>query len=134
MEHKSDAKFLYKRESYIIQGVAFDIYKKFRNRHKEKIYLKAFWHGLINKGLKTKKEERITIDFDGKKVGFYVPDLIVADKILIELKAKAEMTKEDTMQFWYYLKNSDYKVGYLMNFGASNGVQIIRRVYDTARK
>ncbi|MEW6558294.1 MAG: hypothetical protein AB1349_13270 [Elusimicrobiota bacterium] len=29
-------------------------------------------------------------------------------------------------QFWYYLKNSEYKVGYLLNFGASGGVQIIR--------
>lgn len=134
MERKTDAKLLYKQESYIIQGIAFDIYKKFRNRHKEKVYQESFYQGLINKGLKTEKEKKITVSFDGKKVGSYIPDLVVEDKIMIELKVKLYITNEDKKQFWYYLNNSEYKVGYLINFGASDGVQIIRRVYDTARE
>lgn len=133
MEHKTDTKLLYKSESYIIQGVAFDIYKKFRNRHKEKIYENAFCCGLINKGLKTDKEKRIVVNFDGKKVGTYIPDLVVESKIIIELKVKPKITSDDIKQFWYYLKNSEYKVGFLINFGASGGVEIIRKVYDTAR-
>ncbi|MFH0948799.1 MAG: GxxExxY protein [Elusimicrobiota bacterium] len=133
MERKTDAKLLYKEESYIIQGVAFDIYKKFRNRHKEKIYQQSFYYGLMNKELKTEKEKRIKVSFDGKKVGTYIPDLVVEDKIMVELKVKPFITNEDKKQFWYYLKNSEYKVGYLINFGASDGVKIIRRVYDTAR-
>ncbi|MDO8735380.1 MAG: GxxExxY protein [Elusimicrobiota bacterium] len=133
MELKVDTKLLYKEESYIIQGVAFDIYKKFRNRHKEKIYENAFYCGLINKGLKTDKEKRIAVNFDGKKVGTYIPDLVVESKIIIELKVKPKITSDDIKQFWYYLKNSEYKVGFLINFGASGGVEIIRKVYDTAR-
>ncbi len=123
------SKLLYERESYIIRGVAFDIYKKFRNRHKEKIYQQSFYYGLINKGLKTEKEKRIPVSFDGKKVGTYIPDLVVEDKIMIELKVKPFITNEDKKQFWYYLKNSKYKVGFLINFGASDGVQILRRIY-----
>jgi len=124
---------LYKKESYIIQGVSFDIYKQFRNRHKEKIYHNAFYLGLTYKGLKAEKEKRIDIYYNGRKVGTYTPDLIVNDIVLIELKAKPRLVKDDIKQFWYYLKGSKYKVGYLINFGALNGVQIIRRVYDTAR-
>lgn len=123
------AELLYKQESYIIQGVAFDIYKKFRNRHKEKVYQNSFYLGLKNKGLNIEKEKRIDILYDNKKVGTYTPDLVVNNAIFIELKVKPKLTKEDIKQFWYYLKASGYKLGYLVNFGASNGVQIIRRIY-----
>jgi len=120
---------LYKQESYIIQGVAFNIYKQFRNRHKEKIYQNAFYYGLKDKNLNTEKEKRINIYYNGRKVGTYTPDLVIEDKILIELKVRPKLTRDDIKQFWYYLKASNYKLGYLINFGASNGVQIIRRVH-----
>ncbi len=120
---------LYKQESYIIQGVAFDIYKQFRNRHKEKIYQNSFYLGLKNKGLNVEKEKRIDILYDNKKVGTYTPDLVVNDIIFIELKIKPKLTQEDVKQFWYYLKTSGYRLGYLINFGSLNGVQIIRKIY-----
>ncbi len=126
--------FLYKQESYIIQGAAFDIYKQFRNRHKEKVYQNSFYFDLISKKLKVNKEEKINIYYNGKKIGIYIPDLVVEDKIIIELKAKFKLTIDDIKQFWYYLKSSNFKVAYLINFGAPDGVQIIRRVYDEARK
>ena len=134
MKRETDTKLLYKEESYIIQGMAFDIYKQFRNRHKEKIYQNSFYSGLINKKLKVEKEKQINIYYNGRKVGTYIPDLVVDNKILIELKTKPRLTQDDVKQFWYYLKSSNFKVGYLINFGAPNGVQIIRRIYDEARK
>ena len=120
---------IYKQKSYIIQGVAFDIYKKFRNRHKEKIYQNSFYSGLKDKGLNVEKEKRIDILYSNKKVGTYTPDLVVNNAIFIELKVKPRITQEDIRQFWYYLKASGYRLGFLINFGASNGVQIIRRIY-----
>jgi GxxExxY protein len=128
------AELLYKQESYIIQGLAFDIYKKFRNRHKEKVYQNSFYLGLKNKGLNTEKEKRINILYDNKKVGTYTPDLVVNNAIFIELKVKPKLTQEDIRQFWYYLRASDYRLGYLINFGASIGVQIIRRIYGYSQK
>jgi GxxExxY protein len=134
MEGKIDEKVLYKEESYIIQGGAFEVYKQFRNRHKEIIYQRALVEFLKNKGLATNREKQIPIYFQNKKVGVYIPDIVVNDQIFIELKCKPIITQDDIKQFWYYLKCSDYKVGYLINFGTPQGVQIIRRVYDTARK
>jgi GxxExxY protein len=124
---------LYPKESYIIRGIAFDIYKQFRNNHKEKVYHNAFYLGLVYKGLKVEKEKQISVYYNGKKVGVYTPDLVVNDVILIEIKAKPKLTKQDIEQFWHYLKGSNYKLGFLINFGAQKGVQIIRRIYDTAR-
>jgi len=123
------AKLLYKDESYVIQGIAYDIYKRFRNRHKEKIYHNAFYLGIKEKGLIVGKEKRIDIRYHGKKVGIYIPDLVVENKILIELKAKPFIHKDDIKQLWYYLKCSSYQLGYLINFGASNGIQLIRRIH-----
>ena len=132
-EIKNMGELLYKEESYLIRGVAFDIYKKFKNHHKEKIYRDSFCFGLLDKGLKVDKEKRIDIFYNNKKVGTYVPDLVINEAIFIELKAKSMILKQDIEQFWHYLKNSSYKLGFLINFGAPHGVQIIRKVYDTAR-
>ena len=128
------SEFLYKEESYIIRGGAFEAYKQFRNRHKEVVYQRALMEYLKTKGLKVEKEKQIPIYFQNKKVGTYTPDLVLNDVIFIELKCKPRIIQEDIKQFWYYFKCSFYKVGYLINFGSANGVQIIRRVYDTARK
>jgi GxxExxY protein len=66
-------------------------------------------------------------------VGTYVPDLVVNDIIIIEIKCKPYLTKEDHKQFWHYLKSTKYRLGFLINFGNLNGVEIERRIYDTAR-
>ena len=134
MIHKTNTKLLYKEESYLIQGGAFEVYKQFRNIHKEKIYLRALIEYLKNKNLIVDKEKQIPIYFQSKKVGVYIPDIVVNDRIFIELKCKPSLTKDDIKQFWYYLRGSNYKLGFLINFGAPNGVQIIRRIYDSARK
>ena len=127
-------KLLYEKESYLIIGGAIEIYKQFRNRHKEKVYLRAYTSYLENKRLNVEIERQIPIYFNGKKVGIYTPDIVVEDCIFIELKCKPKLTSDDIKQFWYYLKGSKYKLGFLVNFGSNDGVEIIRKVYDVARK
>ena len=124
------SKILYEKESYIIRGVCFEIYKEFRNRHKEKVYNKALCGHLKRKGLSVEQEKQIPIFFKGERVGVYVPDIIVENKILLELRCKPFMSKDDIAQFWYYLKAIDFTLGFLINFGAKGGVEIIRRVHS----
>lgn len=124
---------LYPEESYLIQGACFGLYKKFRNTQKEIVYQKSLKRELEVKELKVEREKQIPVYHLGEKVGIYTPDLVVNKAIIIELKAKPFLHKEDIQQFWYYLKNSEFKLGYLINFGEPHGVKIVRRVYDTAR-
>ena len=128
----SDDKLLYKEESYLIQGAFFSIYKKFGGAFKESIIHNALRFELENKGLKVEDEKRINVYHLGKKIGAYIPDMIIDEKILIELKCKPFLLKEDEKQFWYYLKASEYKVGYLTNFSPSK-LEMKRRIYDQAR-
>ncbi|PIQ68324.1 MAG: hypothetical protein COV91_04690 [Candidatus Taylorbacteria bacterium CG11_big_fil_rev_8_21_14_0_20_46_11] len=125
------SKILYEDESYIIRGACFDIYKEFRNRHKEKIYNVALFRCLKRQGLKVEREKQIPIHFQGEKVGVYIPDIVIGNRILIELKCKPCITKEDISQFWYYIKVTGFRLGFLVNFGSENGVEIIRRIYGS---
>lgn len=124
---------LYPKESYAICGVIYEVYKKFRNNHKEIIYQNAIFNDLVNKEFLVEKEKRIDVFHDGKKIGTYVIDLVVNDIIIIELKVKQRLTQPDVKQFWHYLTSSKYKLGFLVNFGRPDGVEIIRKVYTRGR-
>ncbi len=105
------------------------MYKQFRNRHKEKVYSRSLINYLEKHGLSVEQEKQIPILFDGEKVGVYIPDITVNSHIFLELKCKPYITKDDIAQFWYYLKVTNFKLGFLINFGSESGVEIIRRVY-----
>jgi len=110
------------------------VYKAFGNAFKESVYHNALAEELRQNNINIISQKRINIFYRDKKVGVYVPDLIVNDAIVVEIKCKPRLTIEDVRQFWHYLKGSEYKVGYLVNFGHSGRVELIRRVYDTARE
>lgn len=99
---------------------------------KEAIIDRALNIALESKGLQIESQKRIDIYFLGKKVGTYVPDKIVNGITLIELKAKSFLTKQDVEQFWKYLKGSEYKLGFLVNFSPTK-LEIKRIVYDISR-
>ena len=128
------AKLLYEKESYLIRGACFDLYKELGNGHKETVYQKGLSILLKEKQLVVDKEKRIPVKIQNISLGNYTPDFVINDSILLETKAKSYITIQDKKQFWQYLRATDFKLGFLINFGKPGGVEIIRRVYDTARK
>ena len=59
-------------------------------------------------------------------IGEYFADLMVDDKVIIELKAVSELNKVHEVQLVNYLKGTGFKVGLLINFGEK--IKIVRRV------
>ncbi len=125
--------FLYKDITYKIRGAYFEVYNNFGGAFKEKVIENALYEEFKSRGLDVNKQKRIDIYFKDKKVGTYVPDFIIDDKVLIELKCKPVLKEEDKRQFWLYLRGSDYKLGLLINFG-NEELEIKRRIYDKARR
>ena len=125
--------FLYKEETYRIRGACFKVWKEFGGAFKESIVDKALTEELLKNNLQVEDQKRIDIYYNNKKVGTYVPDKIINNSIILELKCKPFITREDKRQFWYYLKASPYKLGLLINFGTKN-LEIYRRIYDKARE
>lgn len=127
-----EEKYLYQDITYKIRGSCFEVYKQFGGAFKEKIVDNALAEELSQKGLKFDRQKRIDIYYKNKKVGIYIPDYIIDDKIILELKCKPFITREDERQFWLYLRGSEYKLGLLINFGTQQ-LEIKRRIYDEAR-
>ncbi len=113
---KNKVSLLYEEESYKIRGAYFNVYNILGGGIKEAIIERALIRELNSLGLPTKKEN-ISIFYKSEKIGVYIPDIIIDDKIIVEIKSKPFITKEDEKQFWGYLKGSKYKLGFLINFG-----------------
>lgn len=128
-KHRTTQKLLFPDESYAIRGACFTIYKTFRNTQKEIIYQKSLAKELKRRGLTIEREKQLPVYYLEEKVGTYVPDFLVNNLIIVELKAKPFLHNNDIQQFWHYLKNSTFRLGFLVNFGEADGVKIIRRVY-----
>jgi len=109
--------FLYEKESYKIRGACFDVYNTLGGGTKEKIIEKALIKELGGKGLSIGVQIRIPIFYKDECIGTYIPDIVVNDKVIIELKSKPFIAKENEKQFWGYLKGSSYCLGFLINFG-----------------
>jgi len=124
---------LYQDITYQIRGACFDVWKELAGAFKEKVIENALVIALEKHGLFIERQRRIKVKYEEKPVGFYTPDLIVSERVLVELKCKPFITIADRRQFWYYMKASDYKVGLLINFGPQK-LEIKRVVYDTARR
>lgn len=124
--------FLYEDDSYKIRGACFDVWKQFKGMFKESIIDKALTIAMEKRGLKVESQKRIDIFYEGQKVGTYIPDKIVNGIILLELKSRLYISKQDQEQFWNYLKGSEFKLGFLVNFSPTK-LDIKRVVYDKVR-
>jgi GxxExxY protein len=139
MENKkriiTNSSLLYPDLSYDIQGAIYEVSKKYGNGLKENIYQKALAEELLKRKIKHEEQKRINIySIDsGKVLGVYVPDFVVEEKIIIEIKATEFSTNKDISQQQSYLKASIYEVGYLVNFGTDK-LFMKRSIYTNDRK
>jgi GxxExxY protein len=76
-------------------------------------------------------EAPIHVYYDGQVVGEYFADLLVADAVLVELKAARQLADDHEAQLLNYLKATPYEVGLLLNFGPKPDLK--RKAYDNSR-
>lgn len=83
----------------------------------EKVYENAMFIELRSMGLFIEKQRRVKVFYEGQEVGDYFADLIVDEKVIIELKASEALCEEHEFQLINYLKATEIEVGLLLNFG-----------------
>ncbi|MBP6872770.1 MAG: GxxExxY protein [Bacteroidales bacterium] len=98
----------------------------------EKVYENALYLELINNGIYVKKQCPVQVYYDGTIVGNYYADIIVEDKIILELKSASTMAPEHEYQLINYLKATEIEVGILLNFGKEP--QFSRKIFTNDRK
>lgn len=105
--------------TYSLRGCFYNVRNKYGNGLRESIYQKALEEELQNNNIAFISQPRIKLYSinNGEIIGYFKPDLLINNLVIVELKAFAETTKEMEMQLFNYLKISDYELGYLVNFG-----------------
>ena len=82
----------------------------------EKVYEKALLQELESQNLQAESQVPISVRYKGKIVGEYFADILVQNKVILELKAQEKITGAYEAQILNYLKASGIKVGLLVNF------------------
>lgn len=109
-------KLVYPKLSYEVVGILFEIHNKLGNRYQEKYYQRAVEVKLKNKKIPYQKEISVDLMIDSQKIGKYFLDFLIDDKLVLELKAKPLLTKNDYRQIRAYLQSKNLKLGILANF------------------
>jgi len=109
-----------------IIGCAYKVYNELGAGFIEKVYENALMIELKNEGLATQQQYPVKVYYKGTLIGDYVADIVVEEKVIVELKAVSQLTKAREVQLVNYLKVTRLEVGLLINFG--DQVSIKRKV------
>lgn len=98
----------------------------------ETVYRNSLAHVLTQAGLSVEREALVDVWFDGICVGHYRADLLVENKVVVEIKAIERLILANRKQLMNYLRASKLEVELLLNFGPK--AQFERVVYSNSRK
>ena len=115
--------------SYKVIGAAIEVHKKLGPGLLESAYQECLFYELKELGLNVKKEVPRPIVYKEVKLDHgYRIDLLIEDKLVIELKTVEALTDVHLAQVLTYLKLGEYKLGLLINFNVSKLTDGIRRI------
>jgi len=107
---------IYADVSYQVCGLCFHIHNRLGRYRNEKQYADAFEVLLKENKIKHVREKPLPPSFKGEKERRNIPDFVIEDKMIIDLKSKDFITKEDYFQMQRYLKSFNKKLGLIINF------------------
>jgi len=112
--------YILKDECYKIIGCCMNVHNELGRGFLEPVYQKAWGYEFGHRHIPFEKEKLLEITYKGivmdKK---YIADFVCYGKLIVELKALKELTKEHTAQVLNYLKATGFRIGLLINFGTS---------------
>ena len=118
---------LYEEECYKIRGAIFEVYNELGKGFLESVYQESLEKELEMRQIPFISKPELILEYKGNPLSHvFVPDLRCYNKIILELKAVKELLPEHKAQLINYLKVSQNKVGFLVNFGHFPQVQIER--------
>jgi GxxExxY protein len=105
--------------SYLIIKESIAIHKKLGAGLLERVYQEALFHSLRRRGLNVVKEIMVPIVIDDLKIDCaYRIDILVENKVVIEIKSVESLNDLHTAQTLTYLRLGGYKLGLLLNFNS----------------
>ena len=122
---------IYSEESYAINGAAMEVYNQLGHGFLEPVYQEALEKEFLLRGIPFEREKLLTISYKGEKLKqTYKADFVCYGKIIVELKAVSELTDAHRSQVYNYLHATGFRLGIILNYGFSNGLERERIVYQ----
>lgn len=107
----------YRELTYQIAGAAIEVYRLLGYGFPEKVYENALMRELQLRGIPVIAQYPIKVEYKGAEVGEYCADILVEDKVIVELETGESFDALHEAQLLNCLKATGLKVGLLINFG-----------------
>lgn len=115
--------------TYEVRGAIYDVYKELGPGLLESVYEEVLCFELEQRGLKVERQLQVPIRYKDKVLKTELRlDVLVEDKVIVELKSVEEMKKVFAKQLLTYLRLMDKKMGLLVNFNTDNILTAITRI------
>ena len=112
--------------------IFFKVYNTLGYGFLEKVYENAMMIDMRKSRLLAVSQSKIKVVYENEVIGEYYADLLVDDKVIVEIKAAKHITDDHEAQLLNYLKATNKEVGLLLNFGPKP--EISRKVFDNYKK
>jgi GxxExxY protein len=113
----NEKEIVYKELSYKIIGLAMEVHSKLGYGFLEKVYGNAMILLFKREVINARKQAPIKVYFEGEVVGEYFVDILVEDKIILEIKALDKIIDVHIAQTLNYLKATGSQLAIILNFG-----------------
>ena len=124
--------FKHKELTEKIIKVFYRVYNKLGYGFLEKVYEKAMMIELRKENIPAAAQSPVKVCYEDEIIGEYFADILVENKIILEIKAAKNLLEDNEAQLLNYLKATEIEVGLLLNFGPKPEVR--RRAFDNSRK
>jgi GxxExxY protein len=111
---------IHKELSYKIVGCGMEVHSKLGPGFLEKVYENSLMVLFRRDGIEAKQQTPIKVIFEGEIVGVYCADILVDEKIILELKTVDKIVDVHRAQILHYLRATGIKLGMIFNFGSKN--------------
>ncbi|MBX3052882.1 MAG: GxxExxY protein [Caldilineaceae bacterium] len=115
-----------------IINVYYTVYNALGYGFLEKVYETAMLQEFERRGLQVEQQRNIEVYFSGKLVGDYYADLVVENRVILEIKAAEIMHDSFVAQLQNYLRATSCEIGFVFNFGKKPEFE--RRMFSNRRK
>jgi GxxExxY protein len=120
---------IFKEESYRIMGACFEVYKEMGCGFLEAVYQECLEIELADQGIPFRSQAELALCYKGRSLKQkYLPDFILFEQVVLEIKAVSALADEHRAQLHNYLKATGYRLGLLVNFGHYPKLEWERRV------
>lgn len=114
--NRSESDMLYPEQVYQLIGFALRVQKAVGHGYHEKIYENGLVVDLKENEVGFLQQPRFEVEYKGVKLGYYIPDLIIHGKIVLDTKIVDRITDHERGQMLNYLRLTKMRLGLIINF------------------